>query len=422
MPENPNNNQEIEDMTKIITPPKRGSVSGAAAQERNTEIISADAVKKNFTDEDSGNSTASTKNQKKTDQKNLIGRGGRKKFTKKQIIFIIIGIIIALAVIGIVVSSYLKNHQPVSVETTELQKGNIEQTISTDGTIVSGVTYQVINNSGVKVHNIYYGVGNGVYDGSLLAQLYDEDTKEWTNVYSNGTGIITGINAIVGQPANGILFIIQDPNDLVVKMHVSEDYINQISAGMTVRFTTEGTGDTQYTATIEKVSMVADSMTDGDSSVRIEASSDSSGSSGGTSSYDASGSSSAAAGSTDSGTSSSTSGSTKQTFTVTANVTSTISGLHIGMTTKNNIVTQTSTDAYYLPPDAITKDENNNYEIFVVNTDSDTKKSTVKAVPVTIGVQSDTSVEVKGDNLSEGMEVVLNSTDLSDGQSVQVQN
>lgn len=81
--------------------------------------------------------------------------------------------------------------------------------------------------------------------------------------------------------------------------------------------------------------------------------------------------------------------------------------LKIGMTARCSIVKEEASDVYAVPYDAITQDKDGNSTITVKQGD-DTKEITV-----TKGMESDYYVEVTGDDLQEGLEVVIPTDEVS---------
>lgn len=315
----------------------------------------------------------------------------KKHKSKKKIILIVV--IVLAAVIGgcVAYSAYAVKNAPVTVKTQKLSKGDLKRTVSADGQVVSPYTEQVSNSSAVPIYSVDVALGNYVNQGDRLATLYSKEEDKWSYVTATTSGTVTAINAVVGAPASGVLFTLQRTDNLRINMQIKESDINTITGGMAVNITTDATGSRVYTGTVQSIAPTSSST--------------SSGSDSGTTSS----SSAASAAST---------GSTgKVTFNAVVSIDSPQDGLHIGMKTKQEVVVEEKTDALNVPFDAVVKDSQGNNQIFVVQKDAN-GKMTAKAVPITLGIQTDSAVAVTGTDLSEGQEYITNPSNITDGQSV----
>lgn len=358
-----------------------------------------------------------------TDETKLFDGGGlpEKPDNKKRRRGIIIAIIVAAIFIAgaVAARSRRTSNNVKSIETQTLSRGKIEQTVSADGTVISAKTTLIDNSSGMTVRRIYAPVGSSVGQGTALCLLQNTSTNRYTTVYSSATGTVTSVSAVVGAPASGLLFTIQDTNNLVVSLKIKPENINDVQAGMRVNITSSATDDTTFHATISRVSTVADGTEDGSTAVSTEEKETAD-----TSSNAQSAGADSEAASQLSGASSSSSGSSSDTtYTAIAPVEGAISGLHIGLKTKNEIVTASKENVYTLPFDAITKNADGDNIIFVVRNGRNKQGERVKklkALKVSLGVQSDTAVEVMAGGLKDGMTVALSADELHAGQTVTV--
>lgn len=356
----------------------------------------------------------------------------KKKNRRRGIIIAVI--IIALIIAGVVVVRTRNGKKSAgSVETKHLSRGNIEQTVSADGVVISNKTTLIDNNSGAIVRRIYAPVGTSVGQGTALCLLQDSNSNRYTTVYANGSGTVTSVSAVIGAPANGLLFTIQDTNNLVIKLTIQPEDINKVRTGMTVTATTSATDDTKYHATISRVSIVADGTEDGNSALTTQerdttdTSTAQSAQNAGADSDAASALSSSSSGGSSAALTSASSGSSgssdSATYTAIAPVNGNISGLHIGLKTKNQIVTSHKEKVYNVPFDAVTKDKDGNNILLVVKTSKNKDGDTVKklqALKVSLGAQSDTAVEVMGGGLTDDLTYVLSADEHHVGETVTV--
>jgi len=315
----------------------------------------------------------------------------KKRLSKKKIILIVL-IVLAAAIGGCVAyGAYQAQNAAVTVKTQKLSKGNLKRTVSADGQVVSPYTEQVSNSSAVPIYSVDVALGNYVTQGDRLATLYSKDENKWSYVTATTSGTITAISAVVGAPANGVLFTIQRTDNLRINMQIKEANINTITGGMAVNITSDATGSRIYAGTVQSIAPTSSSTSTGSDSGTTSSSSASS-----------------AASSASTG---------KATFNAVVSIDSPQDGLHIGMKTKQEVVVEEKTDALNVPFDAVVKDGQGNNQIFIVQKDAD-GKMTAKAVPVTLGIQTDSVVAVTGTDLSEGQEYITNPSGITDGQSV----
>ena len=190
-------------------------------------------------------------------------------------------------------------------------------------------------------------------------------------------GIITAVNASVGSKCEDSLFVIQDLNDLIVKVDVDETEIADISVGQKVQVTTDASSQI-----LEGEVVSVDPIS---SSAASETSTSSSG-----------GSSSTSSNST----------SSDVTFTVKVQITSedVDEAVKVGMNAVVNIITDEADDVFSVPYESII-DNHGQESIYVA--EEENGQYVVKEISVTAGLESDTNTEIEGADLKEGM-IVLN--------------
>lgn len=81
--------------------------------------------------------------------------------------------------------------------------------------------------------------------------------------------------------------------------------------------------------------------------------------------------------------------------------------LRLDLTAKLSIVIEEAEDVYAVPYDAIHDTKDGKKVIYVRNSSDDMKESGYTEVEVTVGMETDYYVEISGDNLSEGMKVIM---------------
>lgn len=307
------------------------------------------------------------------------------------------GLIIAAAVLVVIAAaaffgmkSMAGNSAAPTVETTPLAKGNLRRTVSASGLIESTSTENVNNSSGMTVWEINVGLGEFVESGTQLCSLHtaaiDGQGEQWAYVTAPVAGTVTAINIKNGDLAGGVLFTIENTSSLRVVANVKEADLGSVQPGQVVEITTDATGDRVYTGTLESIAPTAKK-------------------------------SAGATGTEGSGTATAT----NPEFPVTIRLDSEIGGLLIGMKTECTIVAEEHQDVYNVDYTALTKDNNGNNQLFVA-TDPQDGVYTVKALPVTTGLESDFAIEISGDGLSDGLAIINNPSAVSEGQQVRLQD
>ena len=76
-------------------------------------------------------------------------------------------------------------------------------------------------------------------------------------ILSDYSGTVTAVNIGVGENATGVLFVIEDTNDLVMNARVPEKDINRISDGMEVSVTPKADESDTYTGKISRIAEAA---------------------------------------------------------------------------------------------------------------------------------------------------------------------
>ena len=213
-------------------------------------------------------------------------------------------------------------------------------------------------------------------------------------------GIVTAVNASVGSKCETALFIVQDLNDLIVKVDVDETEIANIEVGQNVQVTTDASDQVLEgkVVSVDPISSAAASETSTSSS----SSKSSGGASGGSSS-------------------SSNSTSSDVTFTVKVQITSTDvdEAVKVGMNAVVNIITDEADDVYAVPYTSII-DDHGNKSIYVA--EENNGQYTVKEITVTTGLESDMNIEIEGADLKDGMIVLNDPSNYQVGSIVEINN
>ena len=194
------------------------------------------------------------------------------------------------------------------------------------------------------------------------------------------SGTVTAVNVKEGDTyGGGVIVTIQDCEDFIVEAEIDEYDISDIEEGMKVLFKTDATREEQLEGEVIFVSPVPTAA--------------------------------AASSAMGSGSASSlTTGGGKATYQIKVAISTQTDRLRLGMTAKMNIVLKEVEHVLTVPYDAVQTDENGDTVVYVMEQTTGTdgqQAQEQRPVPVTVGTEGDYYVEVIGEGLAEGMEVVI---------------
>lgn len=313
---------------------------------------------------------------------------------------IVLIVVIAVAALIAAMILYQRSRPKLkSITTGKISYGNLTKTVSADGTVESKNVSVVADSTGSVIQSVDVALNNTVNKGTRLCTLVDAQTGQVRAVTAPISGTITHVGAVKGSATSGELFTIQNTGNLQITMQIDQSDISSVSTGQAVTITADGTNGRRYTGVVSSVAPTsADTAAGSTDTSAASLSTDT------TSALAASSSGSSSSGSA-------------ATFEATVDIAQPTDGLKIGMKTSQEITVETRQNVTTVPIDAVTKDANGQYEIFVVKHHKDAP-DTVKAVTVETGLQNDTVIQITGKNLKTGDKVALNPASLHDGQQV----
>jgi len=185
-----------------------------------------------------------------------------------------------------------------------------------------------------------------------LKKLYDQLAEG--KIYATSDGVITEINAKVGAAPSGVLFVIEDTEDLYVSARVREHSVTSVHLGQEAVITTDATGDVRYDGTVSYISPKAVSAA----------------------------------------------GSTSVEFEVRAGLNKPDTTIRIGMNAFLDIVTAQKSGVYAVPNSVIVTNERGS---FVYALEDDERRE----IAVNLGVKTMVNAEISGDELSDGMQLII---------------
>lgn len=202
-------------------------------------------------------------------------------------------------------------------------------------------------------------------DQWLYIQKLQEDLSR-CSIISPVSGTVTAVNAVEGGSSSGLLFVIQDGDALKILANIKEYDIDNVNIGDTVMIKADATGDKEYKGTLTKISPTSNETKSGNTTT-----------------------------------------STDSEYESEITVSSAQAGLKIGMNARLSIVTEEKNNIFAVPYEAVFEAEDGGSYIYSLVA-AEKGKASVKMVPVEKGLQSNLSVEILGEKLTEGMQIVKN--------------
>lgn len=214
----------------------------------------------------------------------------------------------------------------------------------------------------------------GIISLELLKQKLDDCV-----ITAPCSGTVTAVYAVPGAPASGTLFLIEDTDDLKMTAVIREYNITDIYEGLEVTVSIPSMDNMEFEGVLDKIAPAgvkgADGKSDGTASFKVEI----------------------------------LIKDTKDT------------GVLIGMTSKCTAVTEKKENVIAVGYDAVAEDENGDSYIYTYDmTDSAEGLAVVRRIPVELGFETETEVEISSPEISAGMRIITNSSDVSDGDTVRI--
>jgi len=353
----------------------------------------------------------------------------RKPMSKKKKRIIIAAAIVLAIVLILVVPRLLSGGEPaLTVTTGTIEKMDIEQAVTIKGTIQGSQKADVATSLNYEILSIMVEEGDIVQKDQILAVLDSEDLQDdyqkaatalkeskfnyesSKNLYEQGAiskeaylraqsqyendkitldsfniadkvnikspiaGTVTRVNVNIGRYANDTenaepMFVVEDLQNLKMDVRISEYDISKIQVGQKVTITAEVLGDDSVEGTVSRISPTGE-LKDATSKEMV--------------------------------------------IPVQIDVKKENSKLIAGVTAKAKIEIEKKTDVLSAPIDSILEDPNTGDSyVMVLN------GTTLKKVPVELGIEGDFNVEVSSGKLETGDMVVLNPTfEMTDGMEV----
>ena len=196
-----------------------------------------------------------------------------------------------------------------------------------------------------------------------IAQL--EKQLDDATIIAPCDGTVTAVYATVGASGSGLLFVIEDLDDLVIKTTVKGYDIGKVAVGQKVAIRSDATGDAEFDGSVSTIAPTAQKNAYGVTS--------------------ATGSDAL--------------------FDTEVAVNSMNTGLRIGLEAQLDYILEETKDVLVVPYDAVYQNDDGQTCVLTVE-DLGGGKYTLHEVPVTTGMDDDLDIAVTGDGIAEGVRVV----------------
>ncbi|MDF2595585.1 MAG: transporter [Clostridia bacterium] len=188
-------------------------------------------------------------------------------------------------------------------------------------------------------------------------------------IIATDDGTITAVNVKIGQTPSGILFELEDTEHLVISTYIKEYDVASVVVGQKVIIKSDGTKEIAINGEVSSIAPTTRKDT----------------------------------------------GSATNEFATEVEVKDKNSGLKIGMEARMNIILDQKANVFYTSYDTVLTSEEGQKVIYAVD-----EKGTIKEIPVQTGMESDVYVEIQGDGLYEGMNIITNPSGYTPGEKIKM--
>lgn len=200
-------------------------------------------------------------------------------------------------------------------------------------------------------------------------------------------GTVTSVNATVGNSGNGILFELENLDNIEITVPIKEVDIANIKVGQRAEIKTDSTGNDVIEGEVVSVSPSAKKDI-------ISQSKDASQSQQGTSS--------------DAG------------FEAKVKVNNANQNMKVGMSARVNIITSEKSDVYTVSSESIIENGNGKSVYVAEKVGEKGNEYMVKELPISTGLESDFNVEISGEGISDGIFVINDPSTCKVGEKIQI--
>ncbi|MEW5919795.1 MAG: HlyD family efflux transporter periplasmic adaptor subunit [Bacillota bacterium] len=185
-------------------------------------------------------------------------------------------------------------------------------------------------------------------------------------------GTVTAIYAKIGSPGSGLLFVIEDTENLIITAYVKEYDMGRIHQGQKVTIKSDATGDAVLNGEVVKIAPTSAKSATGETIVSSTAE-----------------------------------------FETQIAVLDHDTGLKIGMNTRLEIILEKKAGVYAVPYDAVSVNAAGQSIVYAVTNENG--KPAIKELVVETGMETDFYTEVRGDGLSDGIMILNDAASVKPG-------
>lgn len=205
---------------------------------------------------------------------------------------------------------------------------------------------------------------NGNTDSAVLKLAQMQEDLEETRVTANASGTVTAVYAKVGANGAGLLFVIEDVGNLIVKTSVSGYDIGDVTVGMPVTIKSDATGETIINGKISTIAPTSEKNAMGETNTASDV-----------------------------------------LFDTEVAVLDQNTGLRIGMSARLKYIVEQQSGVIAVPFDALYEKEDGQSYVLAAMPQTD-GKYLLKEIAVTQGLENDLDVVITGDGVEEGLRIL----------------
>lgn len=210
-----------------------------------------------------------------------------------------------------------------------------------------------------------------------------QNTLEDATITAPVSGVVTAVYAKVGEPGNGLLFVVEDTQSLKINIKIKEYDVANIREGMPVVIKSDATGDQEISGTVTYIAPAAVKTEAGNTQI----------------------------GGNDSNVE----------FEAEVQVNDPNCGLRIGMNTRLTVLLEEKQDVFGVPYDAVVEKADGSTVVYAAVEQQNSGKNSsyvVTEIPVTTGLETDFYIEISGGEVTPGMAVISNPQSVTPGMEV----
>ena len=207
---------------------------------------------------------------------------------------------------------------------------------------------------------------SGNTDSAVLKLAQMQEDLEETRVKANASGTVTAVYAKVGASGSGLLFVIEDTENLIVETSVKGYDVGTVKEGMAVTIKSDATGDEVFDGKISSIAPTSAKNMQGQTDTASDV-----------------------------------------LFATEVAVLSKDTGLRIGMSVRLSYIVERQANVIAVPYDTIYENESGESCILIAEAQNN-GKYLLRELPVTQGMENDLDVVISGDGVAAGLRVLSN--------------